>query len=634
MSTRPAPRFARTLPLCAIVLLTTGFTHAFAAGKCTLGKLAEIPITMTGPRALATVKINGQESQLTVDSGAFYSMISPSSSVTLGLKPSPLPYGFQVRGFAGGRADVMHVSVKTLTFAGADLHNIGFLVGGTDIGSGSVGLLGRNILYFGDVEYDFAHGFVRMFEAKDCSQTPLAYWTGASSQAPIYVRDDFHQSSTGTLIPQAKAPWMYTNLSPVWVNGVEYHAEIDTGSPVSFLSVGAAAKVGITPESPGVVFAGDSFGVGKTTFRTYIARFDSFKIGQEEIRNAKLRVGDIDLPGIDMILGADFVLSHRIYVANSQHKMYFTYNGGPVFDLAVKPKKPAGPAEPAQASASGDAAGDAAPASTAAAQGTEDPADLARRGEALESRSDFEQALHALNRACELAPDNAEYVYRRGRVRVELQQLPAALADYDRSLQLRPNELAVLLARAELKIRMQDKAGARTDLDAADAVAPRQHAERFRMATDYEYAGQFDRAIGQLTLWIDAHDQDARLPNALNERCWIRGLGGTDLPQALKDCTQALRLADKSGVLYPRIADSRGLVFLRMGAFDKSIADYDTALKLNPKDAWSWYGRGIDRLRKGRQQDGNADIQHAVALWPEVAAEFQRRGIIADAANP
>ena len=35
-----------------------------------------------------------------------------------------------------------------------------------------------------------------------------------------------------------------------------------------------------------------------------------------------------------MLIGADFFLSHRIYVASSQRKLYFTYNGGPVFNLA------------------------------------------------------------------------------------------------------------------------------------------------------------------------------------------------------------------------------------------------------------------------------------------------------------
>ena len=38
-----------------------------------------------------------------------------------------------------------------------------------------------------------------------------------------------------------------------------------------------------------------------------------------------------------MLIGADFFLSHRIYVASSQKKLYFTYNGGPVFNLETAP---------------------------------------------------------------------------------------------------------------------------------------------------------------------------------------------------------------------------------------------------------------------------------------------------------
>jgi hypothetical protein len=64
--------------------------------------------------------------------------------------------------------------------------------------------------------------------------------------------------------------------------------------------------------------------------QTWIAPFASFRIGDEEIRNTHLRIGDTGLRDVDMLIGADFFLSHRIYVASSQHKLYFTYNGGPV----------------------------------------------------------------------------------------------------------------------------------------------------------------------------------------------------------------------------------------------------------------------------------------------------------------
>jgi hypothetical protein len=58
-------------------------------------------------------------------------------------------------------------------------------------------------------------------------------------------------------------------------------------------------------------------------------------LGDEEMRNVRLRFGDFSMDGGDMLLGADFFLSHRVYVANSQDKLYFTYNGGPPFDLTT-----------------------------------------------------------------------------------------------------------------------------------------------------------------------------------------------------------------------------------------------------------------------------------------------------------
>ena len=34
-----------------------------------------------------------------------------------------------------------------------------------------------------------------------------------------------------------------------------------------------------------------------------------------------------------MLLGADFLFSHRVFITHSQRKIYFTYAGGPVFQL-------------------------------------------------------------------------------------------------------------------------------------------------------------------------------------------------------------------------------------------------------------------------------------------------------------
>jgi hypothetical protein len=66
---------------------------------------------------------------------------------------------------------------------------------------------------------------------------------------------------------------------------------------------------------------------------------------------------------------------------------------------------------------------------------------------------------------------------------------------------------------------------------------------------------------------------------------------------------------------------------LRLGDYPKSIADYDASIALAPKIAWSWYGRGIDKLRQHQTAAGDADIAQAKSLLPTIAEAFARRGI-------
>jgi hypothetical protein len=44
-----------------------------------------------------------------------------------------------------------------------------------------------------------------------------------------------------------------------------------------------------------------------------------------------------------MLLGVDFLRAHRVLVSHSQHKMYFTYLGGPVFAPSPRPPQSGAP---------------------------------------------------------------------------------------------------------------------------------------------------------------------------------------------------------------------------------------------------------------------------------------------------
>jgi tetratricopeptide (TPR) repeat protein len=94
------------------------------------------------------------------------------------------------------------------------------------------------------------------------------------------------------------------------------------------------------------------------------------------------------------------------------------------------------------------------------------------------------------------------------------------------------------------------------------------------------------------------------------------------LEEALADCNEALRLKPDNAFTL----DSRGLVYLKLGQFDRAIVDYDAALKLDPKLAGSNYGRGLAKLRQGDSR-GKEDITAARSMQADIADEFVRYGL-------
>jgi hypothetical protein len=151
-------------------------TRVFAA--CKIGRLAELPVTMSGLRPLVSAKINGADALFIADSGAFYSSITPAAAAQFKLKLEPAPYGLVVTG-VGGEARAWVTTVKTFTLVEVPIPNVQFIVGGNEL-QGAAGLLGQNVLRIADVEYDLASGAIRLMRPHDCRKTEMAYW--ATSQ--------------------------------------------------------------------------------------------------------------------------------------------------------------------------------------------------------------------------------------------------------------------------------------------------------------------------------------------------------------------------------------------------------------------------------------------------------------------
>jgi tetratricopeptide (TPR) repeat protein/predicted aspartyl protease len=605
MSIRP---FSATMVLLAFAVLPGRATLA----QCKLGVEAELKVTMEGSRPLVDTKINGRDARFVADSGAFFSVIGTGGAAEYDLDTTPAPPGFMLGG-VGGPTRAAVTRVKEFTLAGVAVHNVQFIVGGGDPGGGAIGVLGQNVWRLADVEYDLANGVIRLMKPQDCEKNrPMTYWAKegeAYSVIDIAWATSSAPHTTGT----------------VYVNGKKLRAIFDTGASASLLTLRAAKDAGVTDTSPGSTRAGLSRGIGARAIKTWVAPFDSFKIGDEEIKNTRLRFGDLTIQNADMLIGADFFLSHRIYVASGQGKLYFTYNGGPVFNLATAQTA-------ANADSPADDAADGADASAAADAVAGEPTDAAgfsRRGTAFAARRDFDHALADLTRATELAPKEADYFYERARAYLGNRQPQLAMQDLDRAIELQPDHVLALVTRAGIRLARGESApdagadAAIADLDKASAATDRDNDVRFELANLYARAAAYPAAIDQYDLWLEKHSDDARSADARAGRGRARALLNRDLDDALTDCNRAVRARPEA----PFFHDSRGLVYLRLGKYDKAVDDYEIALRAQPKNPWALYGRGIARLHEGMESEGRADIVAARKAAPGIVALAERLGI-------
>jgi predicted aspartyl protease len=317
----------------ALALAMAGAAHA----ECTLGKMAEVPVTLKGMRPYITAQVNGKDAVFLVDSGAQYSIITAEAAAQFGLKVMPAP-PMEVYGVSG-RVQIKVANVDKLGLAGLPISDIEFMIGGVDR-PGVAGLIAQNILRFADVEYDLAGGFIRFFKPKGCENAPLAYWAPGAAVSMVALE----RSEDITPLP----------ISSGKLNGVRTRMLFDTGASVSMMSTATARRLGISATGAGATAGGAFQDLGGRVSESWIAPLENFEFGGEQIKSTRMFVGRFPVVGLsmpDVILGADFFRAHRIYQANSQGKVYFTYAGGAVFNLTTPPEvAPAGvPGAPAPA---------------------------------------------------------------------------------------------------------------------------------------------------------------------------------------------------------------------------------------------------------------------------------------------
>jgi predicted aspartyl protease len=348
---------AKAGAVVGLLLATWGSGSGAAAQQCNMGLAAELPVVMDGNQPLVRVSINGQPVLALLDTGAFKTMIWRGAAERLGLKLVPVE-GMKLVG-VGGRQNAYKTRVQELKLGQAALKDAPLLVGGQERPLGGreeiALILGQDLLSRGDLEIDLKGKVVRLYKTENCKNKPLVYWTEYYNLVDI-------ESPPGESRPIS---------IDVLVNGRKVRADLDTGATTSVITTAAARQAGVTTDE--ATAAGASSGIGAKTVSNWIGRFKTVQIGDQTMKNAPLRIADLFRHGseaetgtrisaspvpIEMLLGADFLLSHRVLVAYSQNKVYFSYNGGPIFQTRnpraqelgppgeAKPQAPAAAAKP------------------------------------------------------------------------------------------------------------------------------------------------------------------------------------------------------------------------------------------------------------------------------------------------
>lgn len=328
----------------AVICLGTAGIATGADDACKMVQVAELPVRVVKNKLIVDGAINGRKVGIVLDTGASTTLMLRQATDRLGLERHEAR-GYRIFGM-GGETKAESVLIDDFRLGQASRKGWRMLVAGEHDFGNEVGvLLGEDFFDQVDVEFDLAHDAVRLFQPKNCDSVSLAYWT---REEPREVAID------------ALYDYRPRILLTVQINGQPVKAMLDSGAGGSILTTDDAARLGVTPETPGVVAVQNGYGLGPKQFNVWIGLFDSIIIGNEIINHPHIPFGDLykaqtytsigsrlsksvekEQP---MLLGADFLRAHRVLVSHSQRKMYFTYLGGPVF--ATPPRPPQSGAEP------------------------------------------------------------------------------------------------------------------------------------------------------------------------------------------------------------------------------------------------------------------------------------------------
>lgn len=313
----------RTFGIAIMVVLAPGVLPAAQSAPCQLNKVGTLPVSISDTnRVLITGSIKGEPAQFQVDTGTTDTMFDVSVMSRFGIVDT----GRRVRGFgATGETASIKTNVSELRIGNFKISSPYQLVSETHfLPDGVYALFGEDFFISYDLDLDLKNNVINLMAYDSCPGEPV-YWSNTFSEADLLIRKNK----------------IYVQVE---LDGKGATAALDTGASTSIVSWALAKRIGIDKDSAGVMTLGSARGIGMQKMTEYGYRFSELHVGDEVIKNpflriinlspikhddySMIRIQDTNIADYDMLLGADFIKTHHIYVATQQGKMYFTFNGG------------------------------------------------------------------------------------------------------------------------------------------------------------------------------------------------------------------------------------------------------------------------------------------------------------------
>jgi tetratricopeptide (TPR) repeat protein len=256
------------------------------------------------------------------------------------------------------------------------------------------------------------------------------------------------------------------------------------------------------------------------------------------------------------------------------------------------------------------------------------------------------EALAAIRRAAELAPEDAAVQGSLGDFLFSQGQRPEAATAYRRGLELAPEDGALALRLGEVLLADGQPGEAAEAFRQAVGLRPGEATPRLRLATALARAGKADEAVAQFEEVLAEKPDDAvrqaqlrvdygnlladvgrteealaayrralELDPQLAKAHYNLGLTQLSLGQG-EEAKGSFREAIALQPDYPEAHTNLGVVLASQGAVDEALEHYRTAVELRPDDGGTRFNLGQGLLLAGQVEEGLTELRRGVELAP------------------